>query len=141
MIIEFAGIMFNSNVPDDNGCLWFITEFEGWGSPGTRTTTVEPTSKDGVLVAQGLSDGRALGFKVLMKTTGGEDAFWAAWNYLEENTNNLYDPKDFIVTEGSTRRKVGVVRAQETRARIIGVLTMEADVSLLAPDPKKYVVP
>lgn len=139
MIIEFAGIAFNSNVADDNGCLWYVTEFEGWGAPSVRQTTVEPTSKEGVLVAQGHNEGRALGVKIVMKAPN-ETAFWLGFNYILDNTDNLYDTVDFIVTEGTVRKKVGVVRAQETRTRMLGSCALEAELSLLAPDPKKYVV-
>lgn len=139
MIIEFAGITFNNNVADSNGCRWFVTEFEGWGAPAVRQTTVQPTSKDGVIVAQGYSEGRALSVKIVMKAPN-ETAFWAGFNYLLDNTDNLYDVADFIVTEGTVQKKVGVVRAQETRTRMLGACALEAELSLLAPDPKKYVV-
>ena len=139
MIIEYAGIRFNQLTPDSEGCYWYVIEFEGWGGASVRQSTVEPTSVDGLIIANALAGSRAIGMKILCKAPN-EEKFWAAYNYILDNTDNLYDPVDFIVTEGSTQRKVGVVRAAETRIRIAGVGAFEADLSLMAPDPKKTVV-
>lgn len=141
MKIEYAGITFNALTPDANGCYWYVTEFEGWGGADVRTVTVEPTSQDGVIVALSLLSSRAIGMKVLCKAPN-ETKFWAAWNQLLDATDqNLYTPIDFIVHEGPvTKKKVSVVRAQETRMKIVGVGAFEADLSLMAPNPAKTTV-
>lgn len=140
MIIEFIGIEFNSNVPDSNGCLWFITEMEGWGSPPNRLAMVDPTSKDGSIQANNLLASRALGLTVIMKAPT-EDKFWLGYNYLLDTVDLiLLDPVDFVVHEGTTKRKVGVIKAGEVGTKFLGACALTANVALTAPDPKKYVV-
>jgi phage-related protein len=137
VIIELDDIVFNSNTPDTDGTYWFITEWEGWDSPAVRQNTLEPTSRHGAVIAQGLHGHRPISLSGVVKAPT-ESAFWSAYNRLLNRTNDLLTTRILRVNEGGTIKEAGVVRSGEVRQRIKGVGAFEFEIPLIAPDPLKY---
>jgi hypothetical protein len=137
MIVELDGLVFNDDIPDPDGTLWYVTGLEGWDSPGLRQSVVAPTSRHGGVVAVALLDARALVLKGIVKATSTPN-FWKAWHGLQGQTNNIYDTKTFRVTEGAVERESGVVRAGNLRYEMLGMNAFQFELPLTAPDPLKY---
>lgn len=134
--MTLGAITFNNGVPDANGALWYVSEWEGWDSPNLRQSFVEPTSRHGSVLSESLLGVRALSIQGICKAPT-ESAFWASYNRLLGVAANLKTPTTFTVQE-DVLKTLYVVRSGEVRNRFKGVNAFEFEVPLSAPDPLKY---
>lgn len=138
MKIVLNDIEMSTGVADSDGSLWYVTEMEGWESPPTRLSSIDPSTKHGAVLTEGLYGARAVVLKGVCKATS-EANFWKAYNHLLGSTSGLGVPFDLTVSEDIDKR-LGVVRSGNIRQAFKGIGTFEFEVPLLAPDPLKYEV-
>lgn len=129
---------FNTGIADSNGAQWFVTELDGWDSPGLRQSFGQPTSRHGVVVLESLLDQRALTLTGICNA-GCEGDMWTAYNSLIGDINNLVTPVDLIVYE-TTPKRIGVIRGGKIRLHHETMLIFTFEIPLIAPDPLKYSV-
>lgn len=136
MIFEYAGLRFNDDVPDDNGALWYIHEWDGWAGPGMRQTFANPTGQDGAILVESLLDTRTISLRGVCKA-GTEEAFWASYNRLIALTNNTNEARELIVYESSPKM-VRCYRLEPPVIDFVGVGSFTFEIMLTCPDPLKY---
>lgn len=137
-IFHLADIDFNTNVPDVNGALWYVTEIEGWDSPAIRSSVLEAASIHGVVTTEGLYGQRSIVLKGVCKATTNTGMYEAMY-YLQGQTNGLRQETEFeFSVEEDIERSCMVVRAGEVRTRMMGAKAFEFSVNLRADDPFKY---
>lgn len=138
MKVVLGGIEMSTGVPDENGALWYVTEWDGWDSPGLRQSFLDPSGQHGQVVTEALLSSRSVTLTGVCKAPS-EAAFWASYNRLLAATAGLGVEFDLVVSEDVDKR-LGVVRGGPVRNKIVGLGSFEWEVSLIAPDPLKYAV-
>lgn len=136
VIVDLDGLTFNGTNPDSDGVYWYVTALDGWDSPETRASTVDPSSRHGQVLAKALLQSRAMTLTGLVKAPT-EALFYEARSTLQGQVNNIGAVKRMTVTE-ERARWVDVYRAAGLRMRLAGMSAFTFELPLTAPDPLKY---
>lgn len=137
MRIDLGNIAFNNNTPDANGTLWYVGALEGWDAPNLQQDVSNATSRHGGVLSSSLLGTRSIVLGGIVKATN-EANFWAAYNQILGQTNNLNNPILLKVHEGATVKRVSVIRGGLPRLAFRGVGSFTFEIPLLALDPLKY---
>lgn len=82
-VIEFAGVTFNTEQPDADGCRWNMPIPKGWASPSQQVDIVEPTIAPGGSQAANRRSPWPLVARLHVRAPSREAAY-AAWERCQE---------------------------------------------------------
>lgn len=136
--VTLNGLGMNTGVPDPDGSLWYVTEWDGWDAPDLRQSTIDPSLTDGTLVTESLYGGRTISLTGQCKATS-EANFWKSWNKIASLVST-YVPSPLVVTEDVQKQCAVVMTGSPPKLAITGVGHFEWNLQVLANDPRKYAV-
>lgn len=135
-VVDDGVSAWEGNVVDSTGALWVVDKEEGWsGSPDVRVESVERTRADGSFDDQHFYGARLVTlsgrawFPTPEALRGGQRRFSGL---LGSRAATL------TVDDGVGVLSAGVRLAGPVRARLTSPLLLDFQLSLLAPDPRKY---
>lgn len=135
--VSLGSIDFNTETPDSDGNLWYITEeIEGWDSPAQRLSELTIPTRHGGKTTQNLYAARSLLLKGLCKASTLNNYYEAKY-HLQAVTNALRVPILLKVTE-DVQRRMSVIRSGQVRTAQAGMRAFTFEVNLRADDPFKY---
>lgn len=132
------GKTFNG-IADADGLAWRVEDVEGWDSPDVELTVQENTGDDGGEVTRARLRPRSL---VVRGSIVGPtiQSPWTARTRVAKLANLVRTPGLLIVKEDPPEVDKQVTAHLEGRIRtkIVGKRTIDFEIPLLAPDPRKY---
>lgn len=137
MKVVVADIEMNTGVPDADGTLWYITEWDGWDSPAVRQATLDPVNRHGTTITEGLFGARSLSLTGIAKATS-EANFWKSYNRLLGTTARLKSNPFGVVVSEDVDKVLWCVRSSNVKNDLKGGSAFEFNIPLLAEDPLKY---
>lgn len=141
-MIQLGDIEFNTEVPDDDGAVWYC-RLEGWDTVPHRTAVEDRPTTHGEITLDNKYAAKQITMIGTADSQGDPDAYWAAYNGIVEQTNFLTyftDDELLLAVDEDITRQMRVVRTGIQRRCALGepdwVLAFE--LNLRADDPRKY---
>lgn len=134
--VTLNGVGMNTNNPDVDGALWYVTDMQGWDSPEIRQNRLDPDLVDGTKITQSRWGARVVSLTGVCKTTSETD-FWIAYNKITVLATPFADVT-LAVFEGNTAKMLDVRLATPAKIAIRGGLAFDWSLTLIAENPHKY---
>lgn len=135
IVVTVNGLSMNSNTPDSNGSLWYVTGMDGWESPQLRQQTMDPDLLPGTIVTHSRWGGRIVMLQGICKASSAA-GFWASYNRIQ----TLVTPEGNVMMSvmENTLKRLDVRLQTPAKIKILGGSAFEWSLTLLAENPDKY---
>ena len=139
-VVTLAGITFNDG-PDGDGDEFVVSDIEGWDSPGVEMIIVEKPLSDGAVIGHGRRASRSLGVAGYIIGETVADVARARRKLATAINGIVTSDGTLVVDEGDATYSLTVRLAAPMRTRQHTAQSVRFDLSLVAADPAKTLVP
>lgn len=138
-VVRLGGITFGT--PDGDGDLFVVGDIAGWTGIPVELVTVDKPTADGAVIVYGRQRARTLIISgTAIAETDGD--VWRVRDKLESAVSGMVAANGTLeVDEPGETVSLTVRATAEPRIRGLGDIAIEFDISLLAANPAKSVVP
>lgn len=139
-VVTLAGITFNDG-PDGDGDEFVISDVEGWDSPGVELVIIEKPLSDGAVIAHGRRASRSLSLSGYAIGETIADVARARRKLATAANGIITADGTMVVDEGDATYSLTVRMAAPLRTRQHTAQSVRFDMSLVAVNPAKTLVP
>ena len=139
-VVTLAGITFNDG-PDADGDEFVVSDVEGWDSPGVELVIIEKPLSDGAVIGHGRRAARSLGVTGYVIGETVADVGRARRKLATAINGIITDDGTLVIDEGDATYSLTVRLAAPMRTRQHTAQSVRFDMSLVAADPAKTLVP